>query len=343
MSVIAIYASGMVTPVGFNAASSLAAMRAGIRCVREVGLWDPESAASPPVGKVDLPQWWVGLGKLADLVAPAVHECLEAAKPTPAHEIVLLLGLPSPLRPYRIVGQDECLIEEIERRLDCRFHSRSAVLAQDHISAAIALRDATELIQYQGISRVIIAAVDSLIDEGLMQHYLDKKRLLTPNNSNGFCMGEASCAVLVGRAGTPNELRILGIGFGNETATIETEDPLKGDGLATAIRAALGQAGATMDDIQYRIADLNGEHYKFKEMMLAMMRFPYKPKPRLLDLWHPNEYLGDVGAAIGPIVLATALHAGQKGYGIGPRVLCTFGNDDGARAAIVADFQSARR
>jgi 3-oxoacyl-[acyl-carrier-protein] synthase-1 len=343
LSTIAIHASGLVTPVGFNAASSLAAMRAGIRRVREVGLWDPESAASPPVGKVDLPQWWVGLGKLADLVAPAIHECLEAAKPTPPDEIVLLVGLPSPLRPYRIEGQDDHLFEEIERRLDCRFHSRSAVLAQDHVSAAVALRDAAELIEHQGVSRVIVAAVDSLLDEGLKNHYIDRNRLLTPENSNGFCLGEAGSAILVGRAGAPNELRIKGLGFGNESATIESDEPLKGDGLAAAIRAAFDEAGSTMDDIQYRITDLNGEHYKFKEMMLAMMRFPYKPKPRLLDLWHPNEYMGDVGAAIGPIVLATALHAGRKGYGIGPRVLCTFGNDDGARAAIVVEFQSVGR
>ena len=93
-----------------------------------------------------------------------------------------------------------------------------------------------------------------------------------------------------------------------------------------------------MDDLQYRITDLNGEHYKFKEMALAMMRFPYKPKPRLFDLWHPIEYVGEVGAAIGPIVLAIALDAGRKNYGVGPSVLCTFGNDDGARAAIVANF-----
>jgi 3-oxoacyl-[acyl-carrier-protein] synthase-1 len=57
-------------------------------------------------------------------------------------------------------------------------------------------------------------------------------------------------------------------------------------------------------------------------------------------LWHPIEYIGDVGAAIGPIVLGVALHASQKGYGIGPTVLCTFANDNGERAATVVNFQS---
>ncbi len=66
-----------------------------------------------------------------------------------------------------------------------------------------------------------------------------------------------------------------------------------------------------------------------------MMRYQRKPKPKLFDLWHPIEHIGDVGAAIGPLVLGVALHAGQKGYGIGPTVLCTFGNDNGERAAAV--------
>jgi len=336
---IAVFASGMVTPVGFNAPASLAAMRGHIRNVREVGLWDNESAAGPPVGKVDLPQWWVGLGKMADLVAPAIHECLEAAKPTPSGEIALLLGLPSPDRPCRIERLESDLLAQIEARLECRFHARSAVIVRGHVSTAIGLHLSGEFIERQEVRSVIIAAVDSLVDERLKDHYVECRRLLTPENSNGFSLGEAGAAVLVGRAGEREGLRILGLGFGRESATIDSELPLKADGLTAAIRAALDDSASTMDDVQYRITDLNGEHYKFKEMALAMMRFPYKPKPRVLDLWHPNEHLGDVGAAIGPIVLATALDAARKDYAIGPRALCTFGNDDGARAAVIVQHE----
>jgi hypothetical protein len=35
-----------------------------------------------------------------------------------------------------------------------------------------------------------------------------------------------------------------------------------------------------------------------------------------------------------------ALHARQKGYAVGPKVLCTFGNDDGERAAIILGFDA---
>jgi 3-oxoacyl-[acyl-carrier-protein] synthase-1 len=191
------------------------------------------------------------------------------------------------------------------------------------------------------VTCIIVAAVDSLIRQDLAKHYLSKKRLLTPKNSNGFSMGEAGSAVLVtsGDARPEGQLRIMGMGIAREKAVIESEEPLRAEGLIQAIREAFRDGGVTYDDVQYRITDLNGEHYKFKEMVLAMMRFQRKPKPKLFDLWHPIEYIGDVGAAIGPMILGLALHAGQKGYGVGPGVLCTLGNDEGERAALVARYE----
>ena len=40
-------------------------------------------------GKVPLPQWWVGIGKLAELVAPAIYECVMAAQPIPGTERII--------------------------------------------------------------------------------------------------------------------------------------------------------------------------------------------------------------------------------------------------------------
>jgi 3-oxoacyl-[acyl-carrier-protein] synthase-1 len=189
---------------------------------------------------------------------------------------------------------------------------------------------------------VIVASVDSLIDTDLKDYYLSKRRLLTPSNSNGFCLGEAGSAVLVVPAERDggDRVRVLGLGLAKETATVESEEPLRADGLVQAIRQAYHEGGVGYQDIDYRITDLNGEHYKFKEMTLAMMRFERKPKPKLFDLWHPIEYIGDVGAAIGPILLGWTLHANRKGYAVGPRVLCTLGNDEGTRGAIVLGYDA---
>ena len=344
MAALAIPASGMVTPVGFNFPASCAAMRAGIRNVNQIGLFDRESGEFLGVGKVPLPHWWIGLGKLAELAAPAILECLRAAEPMPASEVPVLLGIAGPDRPHRVSGLEEELVGEIEHRLGFRLHPASHVIARDHVAAIVGLREAAELFSKKEATHCVVAGVDSLIQQDLAEYYLSKRRLLTSQNSNGFCPGEAGAAVLVRlERGDSDELRVLGTGMAREEATIESEEPLRGEGLTSAIGEAFSQSRLTYDDMHYRITDLNGEHYKFKEMTLAMLRYQRKPKPKLFDLWHPIEHIGDVGAAIGPLVLGVALHAGQKSYGNGPTVLCTFGNDEGERAAAVVSYHRGGR
>jgi 3-oxoacyl-[acyl-carrier-protein] synthase I len=342
MPVLAIKASGMVTAVGLSAPASLSAIRAGIRNVNQTNLWDPESGTYLAAGKASLPHWWVGLGKLADLASPAIRECLEAAKPLPAQSIPVLLGLAAVDRPFRMPDLDTEIMPQIEHRLGFRLHPASRVIPRDHVSAVVALHEAGDLIGNRKTSAVIVAAVDSLLHHDLKDYYLSQRRLLTPTNSNGFSLGEAGSAVLVTPAGenAQEELQVRGLGLSREKATIESDGPLRAEGIVQAIREALEKGGVTYQDLHYRITDLNGEHYKFKEMVLARMRFRKRPNPKLFDVWHPIEYIGDVGAAIGPIVLAWALHANQKGYAIGPTVLCTLGNDNGERAAIVLRYSS---
>jgi 3-oxoacyl-[acyl-carrier-protein] synthase-1 len=342
---VGVTAVGMVTPVGLNAPASLAAMRAGIRNVKETNLWDAESGTYLAAGKVPLPQWWVGVGKLADLVAPAILECMEAAKPVTPHEIPVLLGIAPPDRPYRFAGLDDEILPEIQHRLGFPLHPASRVISRDHVSVVVALRAAQDLIDRQTARYVIVAATDSLLVHDLKNHYLSQRRLLTPKNSNGFSLGEAGSAVLVAPTGSSltGELQILSADIGRETATIESEEPLRGEGLTQVIRVVLRESGLAMQDVHYRIADLNGEHYKFKEMVLAIGRFARKPTAKLFDVWHPIEWIGDVGAAIGPMILGVAFHAGQKGYAVGPTALCTLSNDDGERAALVVSYRGEDR
>lgn len=340
MSVIAVKASGLVTSVGFNAASSFAAMRAGIRSVKETNLWDPESGQYLSAGRVMLPHWWIGVGKMADLVAPAIFECLNEADHVPLCDIPVLLGVASHEQPFRLEGLNENILEEIEYRIGSKLNQYSQVISNDHISVATGLEIAQKLIGDRKVRFCIIAAVDSLIRQDLKNYYLEKRRLLTENNSNGFCVGEAGSAILVTSSSSigDNKLEILGTGYAIENSTIESEEPVRAQGLTEAVRKAFTKADVTIQELDYRIADLNGEHYKAKEMTLAMGRFPRRPTSKLFDIWHPIEFIGDVGAAIGPILLGWALHAGQRDYGIGNNVLCTLGNDTGERVAIILKY-----
>ncbi|MGE0646146.1 MAG: hypothetical protein AB7P24_21030 [Nitrospira sp.] len=339
---LAIKASGMVTSVGFNSPATCAAIRAGIRGVDESHLWDPESGEHLGAGKVFLPHWWDSIDKLADLVAPAIQECVQAAAPVSGEKIPIFLGVSTSTRIARPVDLEQQILGKLQERLGFRIHHRSEVIAHAQTSAAIGLQKAAQWFGQEQLPYCIVAGAESLIDQELANYYLSQRRLLTPNNSNGFVSGEAGSAMLVSVASKDQEsvLEILGVGVAQEMAPIESEEPLRGEGLIQAVGHALRDAGLAFDDLQYRISDLNGEHYKFKEMVFVMLRYERKVKPKLFDLWHPVEYVGEVGAAIGPIVMGVALHASHRAYGVGPSMLCTFSNDDGERAAIVARFRS---
>lgn len=339
ITLVSIIASGLVTAVGFNAPASLAAIRAGISGAKQSNLYDRESGEYITAAKVFLPHWWEGLGKLADLVAPAIHECLSAA-PNPREEIPILLGVAAPDRPHRFEGLDDQLLDEVEYRLGLIHHPASAVINRGRVSGIVGIQLALQLIKENRAPFCIVAAVDSFLQQQVVEVYLDRRRILTSDNSNGFIPGEAGSAVLVARTESRSgpSLEILGIGFGKEHATIESETPFRAEGLEKAIRHALAEARMDIYDVTYRITDLNGEHYKFKEAAFALMRFEHEPIKKEFQLWHPIECIGDPGAAIGPCVLSCALHAGQKGYGRGEVVLCHFGNDDGERAAVVTRY-----
>ena len=338
---VAVTAAGMVTAVGFNQSSSCAAIRAGISGIREVNLWDAESGEYLTGGKVDLPHWWEGVGKLAELVVPAIEECLRKAAGIPRHEIPILLGVAPPDRPHRLRHLDEQILDEVEYRLDLPHHQESRVIAQGNVSGAHALRQARTLMQRFLLPACIVCGVDSYLQQNVMEAYMEERRILTPRNSNGFIPGEAGCAVLVEPAGARHrdELEILGIGTGRETGTIQSDLPCRGEGITQAVRQALNESGLTIFDTAYRMADLNGEHYKFKEAIFAEGRFMNRRYEGFYDLWHPIECTGEVGAANVPCILAVALHASQKRYAPGDTTLCHFSNDDGDRAALIVRFQ----
>lgn len=339
MNALVVIGSGLVTPVGFNAPASLGAIRAGVSGVTCEHLWDWESGQNIIAGKVDLPQWSENLEKLADLVAPAISECLAMVSTKQDLDIPILLGIAPQNRAYRWDELDDRILNEIEYRLNIQHNSYSMVIPHGGISGVVALKEAHKLLVHQKSRYCIVAGVDSFLMQEMIEPYIDNRRILTPTNSNGFSPGEAGSALLVTQStSTDRGLYLLSYGFGTEDASIEKENPVKAIGLTQVIRNVLADASLNIEDIDYRITDLNGEHYKFKEAALAMLRFERKPRGKLFDMWHPTEFLGEIGAAIVQTVLANALHAGEKNYAPGSSVLCHFSNDGGERAAIVAKY-----
>jgi 3-oxoacyl-[acyl-carrier-protein] synthase I len=339
MTTLAIRGCGMVSALGFNAPSSLAAMRAGVSAVRSLPWLDFESGEPLRGAKVDLPQWWEGVGKLADLVVPAIDECLQAADAPPS-EIPILLGVAERSRPARFAELDTVLLAIVQAKLGAA-HPASRVYPQGQTGCANALIRAHELITGRKARYCVVAGVDSYLQQDTLDAYIEQRRVLTSSNSNGFLPGEAGCAVLVGAAGDTqgDELRILGFGVGKEAATINSTEPLRAEGLTTAVRRALESAGVAITSIPRRLTDLSGEQYMFKEALFTMMRTNHGPRPITPALEHPIEYLGHIGAAILPCLLAWAWHGQQQRYFEPDPLMIHIGSDEGDRAALVVQRQ----
>ena len=167
--------------------------------------------------------------------------------------------------------------------------------------------------------------------------------LLVHGESDGVIPGEAAACLLLARPearrggkGSQVLATIRGIGFGEERSLRSNDIPLRADGLTAAAKAALGEAGLAMHDMDFRLSDAAGDSYAFKEQSLVVTRLLRKNKESF-PLWLSADSLGDVGAAAGLCGLATAIAAFRRGYAPGPRAIAFASSESGARAALVLE------
>jgi 3-oxoacyl-[acyl-carrier-protein] synthase I len=334
---VAILGCGMMTGVGLTAEASCAAIRCAIdnfqetRFIASGGEWIIGS-------EVPLEEPWRGIPKLARLLAGPLRECLDLVPEVPPESIPVLLCLAEEDRPGRLEGLGDPLFFQACQLLGVRFHDSSRVIAQGRVGGAVGLHHASRLIHEGSFAHVIVAGVDSYLVAATLRAYDERGRLLRPTNSNGFIPGEAGAALLMGPPDAGREMVCNGFGFAVERATIESEEPLRADGMVAALQQALAAAGLTMGQIGYRMADISGEQYAFKEADLAVSRI-LRDRHAFQDLWHPADCIGETGAAAVPGMLAVVFSAARKGYAAGDPVLAHCGNDDGRRAAIVLSAQ----
>jgi len=347
MSPIAIVDAGLVTSVGLSAEATCAAIRASVtnptetRFVGGDGKWLLAQ-------QVPMPEPWRGRARLVEMASMATAQVLaprmQVASQALQAPLPLLLCVAEQDRPGRLEGLDDALFAELEVVLGVPLHpSLSGVVPQGRVGVALALAQAHRLMVAREASQVLIVAVDSLLVAATLDAYGAKDRLLGDANSNGFVPGEAAGALLVAAPEARHDWPIpqiacLGIGYGNEPASIDTDLPLRGEGLMQAMKGALDMAGLAMAQVGYRIATLNGEQYGFKEFDLATSRL-LRGRHEFMDLWHPADCVGEVGAAQLAVCMAMALAAARKGFAPGDPVLIAASNDDGRRVAMVVSAQ----
>ena len=333
---IAITGSGLVTPVGNDSASSCAAIRCAIDNVQDTAFIDE---AGEPIGAcmTALGASCQGEARLIGMVVSALQQCLDADKSIDIEQTPLILCLPARDRPGRPIANDDDFLSAIQQQLGRPFSRHSRILSHGHVAVAVALRQARQMLHggETSFKHVLIASADSLINQQDLSEYEAQERLLTSCHSNGFIPGEAGAALVVERTSdSPQAMHCLGLGFSMEPAPVLSGKPCRAEGLTLAIRGAVEEAQIPMQEMAYRLTDISGEHYYFREAALALSR-TLRVQRDEFDLLHPADCVGDTGASLGLIMLAYQRMMFLVQPPHLPQVLVHLADDDGKRAAIV--------
>lgn len=337
-----VVALGASTPVGRNAWSTAAAVRAGISRIRE----HPEllDTAGEPMRVVAASWLDSGLGgaeRFAALLLPAIEQAIAPAlRIDPSMRCALMLGLPSPRPGLSQTLQDQ-LVAHITRSHGDRLVSVSAYPA-GHAAGLLALAAALERLGRGDVDGCVVAGVDSYLAAETLRwlEVCDQLHGAGPlNNAWGFIPGEAAGAVLVMRAPTAQRLGlgplavILGAGSAHEPKAIKTRTVCVGEGLTQAFRGALAAlpAGTQVSDVY---CDLNGEPYRADEYGFACLRTKEAFRSPA-DFVAPADCWGDVGAAGAALHMILAAIAGAGGYARGDTAFIWASAEEGERVAAL--------
>lgn len=344
---------GMMTPVGLNAPSTAAAIRAGIMRARETPLVDLRFR--PYIGaylseehlpRPDLPAAR-GLAareqRMLRLALPALKEAAGRLERPPP----VMLGLPEEMEPprerepmpfLRALGLASGLRLDLERSR-CFPHGRAAGL--------LALDAAVRLLAEGRVPEVLVGGVDSLLDPTVLAKLEGEDRIRRHGPADGLIPGEGAVFLRLGRVGTGRRLghaplaRILATATGREPGHRYSQEPYLGEGLAETCRRLFAAVPAGLPPVRCVYAGFNGENFWAKEWGVAFLR----SRERFVEahrLEHPAENVGDPGAAYGPLMVGVAALGLWKGYREGP-VLVWCSSDREARGAALLDGGEGER
>ena len=340
-----IAALGASTPVGRDALSSAAGVRAGISGFAEHPYMidtagEPMRVALAPWLDIDLQ----GNARFEALLMPAIEQALEPLVNRSGSNlrVALVLGLPS-ARPGLPADLQVALRHSIGTAFPNRF-SALAVLEVGHAAGVLGLHAAVRKFASDAFDACVIAGVESYMAPETLGWLEENEQLHGAgplNNAWGFIPGEAAGAVLVVRErplaalGAEPLGRVLSVGRAIEQNRIKTKTVCIGEGLTAAFRETLAglPSGAKVTDVY---CDMNGEPYRADEFGFTAVR----TKDSFLsasDFVAPADCWGDVSAASFPLAAILSMAAGPKAYANGAYPFVWTTSETGERGAALLE------
>ncbi len=327
-----IVSRGMCCAVGHNAPAATAAINARMNHFRETSFF---YRGAPLMGATlyDIDVW--SAARCRAMFDSVLRECLIKTSDDQSSEIMLIVLTAEKGRPGADKYWHEKLMEDIYTG-STTFHSYSQVLESGKAGIADALNLANAAFSTAKPPKyVAIVAVDSYLTATSISHYLNSERIKTTDNSDGFMPGEAAAGILLSPESSQHHaLWIEGAATALEPAPYGSEDPFRAVGLVKAMRDAAIVANCEIAALDFQLSGVTGEAWYFREEALAIgqaierrvAQFPHIPITRST---------GEIGAASPVISLAWLSGVMGKPNSPGKSALLHFGNDDGARSALV--------
>ena len=337
---------GCVTSVGVDAPMTAASVRAGITRFEETPFIDLGGEPMIVAAASFLPYDVRGVDRLVALAVPAVREALEplAARvgaAVAARRIPLYLGTPT-ARPGWSRDLDAQfrtrLVEERDLALSA---SDVHVAALGHAAGVAAVATGAELIATGRADLVLAGGIDSYQDVHTLEWLDANRRLHSERNLDGFVPGEGAGFVLLSslrmaqHLGVPVLARVCAAAVTREPFPIESTGVCVGTGLTDAFHRVFGDLDSDAR-ADWTLCDLNGESSRATEWTYAYVRSGRKHRDPL-EIWHPADCYGDIGAASAAVMSALAIRAWSRHYARGPRCLIWASSDEGARGALLLE------
>ena len=337
---IVVVGAGARTPLGFDTASSAAAVRAGISAIQDhpymIDRFGERMKVTRDTGiDVDLR----GPDRAVEIaVSPALQALGSFLGSGQAAEVTLILSTGEP-RP----GQPDGFAAQVSTRLRKRLAQHVALegggsTGGGHAGGLLAIHHACKSLREGRAKFCLAGGVDTYLEPETLEWLDENEQLHSEGNIYGFCPGEAAGFSLLTTLATARAsglhplLEIVGSSIASEENRIKTETVVLGEGLGAAFRF-LFQDGP-IDPVDRIICDMNGERYRGNEYGFAVIRNPGRFKDAA-DFETPADCWGDVGAASGPLFVSLVTEAEARGYQPGPLSLIWAGSENGARAGVL--------
>jgi 3-oxoacyl-[acyl-carrier-protein] synthase I len=219
-------------------------------------------------------------------------------------------------------------------------HGRSIVVPKGRAAALLALERALEVLQGDPSAVLVVGGVDTYLDLRLLATLDAEQRILGLRVMDGVVPGEGAAFFVLRGPASHRKAHGNGIVVNAAASVVDPghrygSESARGEGLATALDQVRQRTAQSAGRIATTFAGFNGESFDAKLWGVARLRHSDFFSAGML-IEHPVDKFGDVGAALGSILIAVAAKALESGTRSGPALVWAASDREPRACAVLS-------